>query len=136
MMHQKALLFEDYEIASQIMNTTNPKKQKALGRKVEGFIKRKWDVVAKGVVYDGNYAKFSQNKDLEKELFDTIRTTLVEASPYDKIWGIGLGADDQRAKNRDTWNGTNWLGEVLTNVRNDLLHTSQTNGCMVEGELL
>jgi ribA/ribD-fused uncharacterized protein len=65
-------------------------------------------------------AKFTQDKRLKEILLETGNKTLVEASPYDKIWGIGLAADDKRAKSRSTWQGKNWLGEVLTKVRNDI----------------
>ena len=73
-------------------------------------------------MFQGNYAKFTQNPDLLKTLIDTIGTTLVEASPYDKVWGIGLAEDDPKALNRETWEGTNWLGEVLTDLRTYLYY--------------
>ncbi len=73
-----------------------------------------------GIVYTGNYAKFTQNPELKEQLLATRATTLVEASPYDRIWGIGLGEDDVRAKNRQTWKGLNLLGEILTRVREAL----------------
>ena len=120
MMEQKALLFDDQDIADEIMKTNNPKKQKTLGRKVANFDPEKWNEEAKAIVYKGNYAKFTQSESLLTELLDSYGTTLVEASPYDKIWGIGLAEDDVRALDRSTWKGSNWLGEVLTNVRDDL----------------
>ena len=61
--------------------------------------------------------QFSQNEDLKKALMDTEGTVLVEASPVDRLWGIGLAADDERAKRKSTWRGENWLGYVLTDVR-------------------
>jgi len=121
MMAQKAVTFGDDESLKKIMKSKSPKEQKALGRKVKNFVADKWNAVAKKAVYDANYAKFSQNKDLQKVLFATAGTTLVEASPLDRIWGIGLKETDPRAQNRETWNGTNWLGEVLTQVRDDLM---------------
>lgn len=119
MMHQKALLFGDGEIAEQIMQATHPRVQKALGRKVRNFDADRWTAVCRDIVYRGNYAKFSQNEDKKAALLATTGT-LVEASPYDRIWGIGLGADDPRRLDPKTWKGTNWLGEVLTKVRDDL----------------
>jgi ribA/ribD-fused uncharacterized protein len=117
MMHQKALFFGDKEIAKKIMGTNSPKTQKALGRKVTPFDAGKWDGVARDVVLQGNLAKFKQNPDLLAKLLATKGTTLVEASPYDKIWGIGLKEDNPKAQNRATWNGKNWLGQVLTAAR-------------------
>ena len=91
---------------------------------VAGFNKEQWEQVARDVVYKGCYAKFTQNQDLKQALLATAGTTLVEASPEDRIWGIGLRKTDPRALNRATWRGTNWLGEILTKVREDLLNES------------
>lgn len=121
MMAQKALLFKDEEIYKQIMVTDSPNEQKALGRRIKGFDKDKWEAVCKQIVYEGNYAKFTQNDNLLKALMATKGTELVEASPEDKIWGIGLHETDPRARVRSKWLGTNWLGEILTRVREDLM---------------
>ena len=121
MMAEKARLFSDTDTLVKIMAATSPKEQKRLGREVQGFDKEKWDAQAREIVYRGNYAKYKQNDDLRAELFATAGTTLVEASPVDKIWGIGLAADDDDAQDRSTWRGLNWLGEVLTKVRDDLM---------------
>ncbi len=121
MMYHKAIMFEDHDIAAKIMATDNPKEQKALGRMVSNFEPDQWDEVARDIVFQGNIHKFTQNDQLEEVLLKTKGTTLVEASPYDKIWGIGLKESDPRALNRETWQGTNWLGEVLTEVRDFLL---------------
>jgi ribA/ribD-fused uncharacterized protein len=120
MMFQKAHIFGDAAIALEIMDTSDPRKQKDLGRKVKNFNVEVWNANAKMVVYRGSMAKYGQNPDLLTELRNTKGTTIVEASPDDTIWGIGLGADDPRAQSRDTWLGTNWLGEILTLVRDDL----------------
>ncbi|BCT30356.1 NADAR family protein [Bacillus velezensis] len=122
MMEQKALLMGDTEIAAEIMATGyNPREYKALGRKVKPFDARLWHNKCKEIVYQGNLLKFTQNHELGKQLTATAGTTLVEASPYDTIWGIGLSAEDPRALNRGSWRGTNWLGEVLTNLRKNLI---------------
>lgn len=121
MMYQKAKLFEDEQIAQQILLTKKPRDQKALGRKVRNFDPVVWNNHCKKIVYDANYAKFTQNEALRTSLFNTAGTTLVEASPYDKIWGIGLTASEPDAQDRTKWQGTNWLGEVLTQLRDDLL---------------
>ena len=120
MMAEKARLFGDQETLAKIMATTNPREHKELGRQVKGFDKAKWDAVARDVVYKGCLAKFSQNPALKKALLATEGTSMVEASPVDRIWGIGLAEDDPRALDRSTWLGLNWLGEVLDRVREEL----------------
>ena len=120
MMHMKAKTFGDEESAKKIMKANHPREQKALGRKVTNFDAAKWNEVARDLVYKGNYAKFQQNKGLLYTLNESKGTLLVEASPTDKIWGIGLGMDDDRKEDPANWRGTNWLGEVITKVREDL----------------
>lgn len=120
MMAQKALMFNDKPAHHAIMHSDDPSDQKRLGRNVKNFIKDKWDAAAKDIVYKGNYYKFRQNAKLKEQLLATKGTTLVEASPYDQIWGIGLKEGDPRTLRRETWRGKNWLGEVLTKVRDDL----------------
>jgi len=121
MMAQKALLFKDEVSHKKIMFSLNPSSQKKYGRKVKNFDVDIWNTYAKDIVYKANYAKFTQNDYLKENLILTAGSVLVEASPYDKIWGIGLSANDPEAKNRSTWQGTNWLGEILTKVREDIL---------------
>jgi ribA/ribD-fused uncharacterized protein len=117
MMYNKAILFGDNEIAEKIMQTNDPKEQKALGREVNGFNETQWNTHARKIVIEGNKSKFSQHSDLMRKLFDTGNTLLVEASPSDKIWGIGLNAQTARQTPVKFWRGTNWLGESLTYVR-------------------
>jgi len=88
---------------------------------VQRFDNDLWNQEAKNIVYRGNHAKFTQNPELLLVLLATAGHTLVEASPTDRIWGIGLAEDDPRIHQRATWRGTNWLGEVLTQLREDLL---------------
>lgn len=121
MMAEKARLFGDDDALNIIMGTDNPKIQKATGRLVKGFVKETWESNAKLIVYRANLAKFTQNADLLEWLLDKAGTTLVEASPWDTIWGIGLAEDDPDALDRTKWKGTNWLGEIETMVMNDLL---------------
>ena len=90
---------------------------KALGKKVKNYDDKIWIENRERIVEEGNFAKFSQNADLKEALLATKGTTLVEASPYDTIWGIGLKEDDARAKNVATWRGLNLLGKILTNIR-------------------
>lgn len=120
MMAQKALLFKDTETYEAIMKTSHPSGQKALGRKVKNFDKETWELIAKSVVYRANQAKFTQHKHYYDDLMATGDTLLVEASPEDKIWGIGLAESDPRVHDESQWQGTNWLGEVITDVREDL----------------
>ncbi|MGZ0041432.1 NADAR family protein [Paenibacillus ottowii] len=121
MMLKKAQLFGDEEAALKIMQAPTPREQKARGRSVRGFTQSLWEANCQQFVYDGNYAKFTQNVNLLKHLLKTKGTTLVEASPTDTIWGVGLAENDARIQHRKLWRGTNWLGEILTNLREDLL---------------
>lgn len=121
MMFCKSVRFGDFENTAKIIVSTNPSEQKKLGRQVKDFKADDWNHIARQVVYVASYLKFS-NPTLLPKLLETDGTTLVEASPYDKIWGIGLYSSDPRAQKRETWNGTNWLGEILTQVREDLKH--------------
>jgi ribA/ribD-fused uncharacterized protein len=88
---------------------------------VRGFDESIWGLFREGVVFAGNYARFSQNAEQRELLFATRGTMLVEASPHDRVWGIGLTADDPRALDRSQWLGLNLLGEALTRVREALL---------------
>ncbi|XP_060077412.1 protein starmaker-like [Ylistrum balloti] len=121
MMHRKAILFEDYKTASKIMQTQDPRRQKKLGRQVQNFDEDLWKANCEAIVEEGNTAKFQQNVHLLNILFSTNPKILVEASPLDRIWGIGLFSDDPNAWNRATWCGENKLGKVLTRVRNKLM---------------
>lgn len=120
MMAEKARLFSDNESLKKIMNTRRPDLQKALGKTVKGFKKDVWESVCCDLVYAGNHAKFTQNPGLLYELMATKGKLLVEASPTDQIWGIGLAEDNPDRFNREKWRGTNWLGKVLTQLREDL----------------
>lgn len=123
MMAMKAKTFGDTASLAKIMASDNPKDQKAYGRQVVGFDPDMWNCVAKNYVYKANLAKFSG--DLKQDLLETGDRELVEASPYDKIWGIGLGMDNPAILDKSKWQGTNWLGEVLMKVRETLQNRSQ-----------
>lgn len=120
MMAQKALLFGDEEAYKKIMNSRNPSEQKATGRLVKGFDVDKWNLVCKKVVYDANLAKFSSDPELKAYMMYSGDKEIVEASPYDTIWGIGMGEGDPNRFDRSKWRGTNWLGEVLMQIRDTL----------------
>jgi hypothetical protein len=127
MMAEKARIFKDDVALNRIMNAVDPSDQKRYGRCVSNFEKDKWDAIARDIVFKGCYAKFTQNPDLKQALLDTEDTTLVEASPKDCIWGIGLHKSDPKAQNRATWRGTNWLGETLTKVREKILEEEKAH---------
>ena len=120
MMHQKALLFRDLTTAAKIMNTSSPKLQKQLGREVINYNDIIWDSRRFDIVFKGNLAKFSQNELLKSELLNTGNRQFVEASPYDTIWGIGMGLDNPLINDPTKWKGLNLLGQVLTFVRDTL----------------
>lgn len=124
MMYGKAMLFNDAATAEKVMQASHPRDQKALGRTVANFDKDVWEKHCKEIVYAGNYAKFIQNPSMLAELMATGDTELVEASPKDTIWGIGLSEEDPRAQSKETWQGTNWLGIILTKLREDLKRNS------------
>ena len=117
MMAQKAILFKDSEILKEIMNSSDPGQIKKLGRLVKNFDSKVWNENCRKIVEQGNYLKFSQNPKLKEFLLSTEDKILVEASPYDEIWGIKMKKDNPDAKNPYKWKGTNYLGFALTNIR-------------------
>lgn len=119
MMAKKALMFNDFETYQLIMKSNSPREHQQLGRTVKNFIKPTWDLYAKEIVYNGNFARFSQNQD-QLDLLMSTKGKLTEASPYDVIWGVGLGENDPLILDEKNWKGTNWLGEVLSLVRYNL----------------
>lgn len=121
MMAEKARLFGDRRTLAKILAATSPKEHKALGRGVSPFDEARWTGACREIVYRGNLAKFGQDEELGALLLATGTKTLVEASPLDRIWGIGLAAEDPRATDRSAWRGKNWLGEALMRVRADLV---------------
>lgn len=120
MMHQKALVFGDVEIADKIMEESNPREQKKFGRMIKNFDKSIWDSCCLGIVYRGNLAKFTQNTELGEQLLETGDRILVEASPLDKIWGIGMGEEDPGIEDPSNWKGLNLLGQAITLVKQQM----------------
>ena len=120
MMGQKALLFEDDDCYNNIIQAKTPGAVKALGREVKNFDNQRWEEERFDIVVKGNFHKFSQNADLRDFLLNTNDRILVEASPVDDIWGIGLAADNERAQNPENWQGLNLLGFALMEVRDIL----------------
>ena len=120
MMYHKAKLFGDTAIAEKVLAATNPGDAKALGRQVSGFNEQTWLKHRFDIVVDANLVKFSQNPELKTFLLNTSNHVLVEASPVDKIWGIGLAQDDTASENPNRWKGLNLLGFALMEVRDQL----------------
>lgn len=121
MMAQKAIFFKDDETLEKIMEAATPREQKGLGRAVKNFNKPLWDEYCLEVVYRANLEKFSQHSDLKQMLLDTKNTIMVEASPYDTIWGVGMGEGNPDICDPEKWNGLNLLGKTLNKVREALL---------------
>jgi len=125
MMAEKASLFSESSKANEaliqkIVDATHPQKAKQLGRQVEGFDNDIWNKHRFEIVVKGNVAKFSQNPGLSEFLISTGKRVLVEASPDDNIWGIGLTEDHSDADNPVKWKGTNLLGFALMEARSRL----------------
>ncbi|MCB1825896.1 MAG: NADAR family protein [Candidatus Competibacteraceae bacterium] len=123
MMAEKARLFGDEIIYKKIISASNPGEAKALGREVKGFEERRWIEHRFNIVVTGNVLKFKQNEALGDFLLNTDGRVLVEASPVDKIWGVGLGEGNRKIKNPNLWRGQNLLGFALMEVR-DVLQES------------
>ncbi len=120
MMAEKARLFRDGETRRRIMAAGSPKEYKALGREVRGFDAAVWDREKTGIVLRGNLAKFSQDPALFAYLDGTGDSVLVEASPFDDIWGVKLAIDDPAIRDPNRWRGQNLLGFTLMEARDIL----------------
>jgi ribA/ribD-fused uncharacterized protein len=120
MMYQKAVLFEDADVAEQILETDDVVIIKELGRKVSGYIDSVWNGMRQVIIYKGLLEKFRQNEDLGKALLNTGNNILAECAVKDRIWGIGLSMTDERRNDINAWNGQNLLGYSLMLVRDEL----------------
>ncbi len=121
MMAEKARLFKDEEILQEILKVDHPHDAKKLGRKVSDFDPSVWNTHKFEIVVKGNEAKFSQNSLLKEFLLNTKERILVEASPRDRIWGIGMGQSNEKVMNPNLWRGQNLLGYALMEVRDMLI---------------
>ncbi|CAM3445313.1 NADAR family protein [Streptomyces albus] len=117
MMAAKARLFGDPEAERRVLAAPHPQAAKAAGRQVRGFDEEVWAARRYGIVVAANVAKFGQNAELGAFLAATAGRVLVEASPVDRVWGIGLAADDERAADPARWRGDNLLGFALMETR-------------------
>ena len=122
MMYHKALLFNDKAAAKKVLKASNPGAAKEVGRQVMNFDQKLWEQNRFGIVVDGNEAKFNADPELKAFLMGTGNRILVEASPADRIWGIGLSGDDPMSNNPNLWKGENLLGFALMEVRDKLTH--------------
>jgi hypothetical protein len=120
MMVGKARLFGDEATAVRILDDPSPGAAKKLDRAIKRYDDEVWTAYRYGIVLQGSLAKFGQNPDLRTYLLETTDAVLVEASPTDRIWGIGLAADDENAYRPSRWKGLNLLGFALMDVRNCL----------------
>lgn len=120
-MYRKALEFKDYETLEKILGSgLSAKDYKALGRAVKGYDDEVWDKVRYGAMLDGLRHKFSKNIKLKRYLLGTGEKVLVETSPYDRIWGIGIGKGNEDWKDSNKWLGLNLLGFALMEIRDEL----------------
>lgn len=120
MMAEKARIFGDEDVRQQILAENNQMAIKKLGRKVKSYDDAVWKSIRFDVVVKGNLAKFSQNEKLRNFLISTDDKVLVEASPKDEVWGIGLEEHSPEATCPRKWKGTNLLGFALMEVRDKL----------------
>jgi ribA/ribD-fused uncharacterized protein len=125
MMAQKALLFGDKETFDKIMVCDSPRECKKLGREISNFDDSTWNHYKEDIVYSGNFLKFTQNPQLAKQLIEDAYGDLqpyasprrfVECNARDKIWGIGLGINDESIHDESKWVGHNLLGEILSEL--------------------
>ena len=117
MMASKARLFGDDEVLNEIMEAPTPFEYKNLGRKIRGFVANVWDANKYDIVVKGNKAKFSQNPAKKEFLLSTGDSIIAEASPYDTVWGIGLGREDAQKGGVEQWKGENLLSCALMDMR-------------------
>ena len=120
MMAEKARLFKDDDVLAKILTASHPGEAQKLGRQVKGFSQETWLEHRIPIVVRGNVGKFDQNEALKEFLLNTGERILVEASPNDRIWGIGLGQNNPDAENPYKWRGLNLLGFALMEVRSIL----------------
>ncbi|MFJ3234784.1 NADAR family protein [Streptomyces sp. NPDC086787] len=117
MMAGKARLFEDAEAERRILAAGHPSQAKKAGRLVRGFDEAAWERERFRIVVEGSVHKFSAHTELREFLLNTGTRVLVEASPVDRVWGIGLAADDEAAQDPERWRGPNLLGFALMEAR-------------------
>lgn len=121
MMAKKASTFNDFKTHDLILKENNPKNCKALGRVITNYNEEVWKNIREDIIFNGNLLKFSQNLHLKNMLITTEKRVLVEASPYDKIYGVGLKETDDAILDERNWRGENLLGKCLMQVREQMI---------------
>jgi len=117
LMYHKAKAMGDEEAASATLRAESPKQAKAIGRRVARFDERRWEALREAIMVRGLTLKIGQHPMLRSALLSTREKVIVEASPYDSVWGIGCSEDDARALDETRWPGTNLLGKAWMRVR-------------------
>ena len=120
MMHGKAILFGDLEAAARIAACRTAFQAQLLGREVRGFDEARWVAHREEIVFQANFAKFSQDPELRDYLLSTAENVLAESSTTDLVWGAGISPDHPAATDPRRWPGLNLLGFVLMRVRDEL----------------
>jgi ribA/ribD-fused uncharacterized protein len=133
MMYQKAMLFGDIAAAQKVLLAGSPGEAKSIGREVLGFNESIWQQRRIAIVVNANLAKFRSHPALREYLLNTGQRVLVEASPVDKIWGVGLAADDVAIEDPQLWKGQNLLGFALMQVRDQLSNSNISNPSQLSG---
>lgn len=123
MMYYKAMTFQDKDAMQAVLKESDPRNQKQIGRNIKGYDDDIWNEVKFNIVARNNLLKFSQNCSWRELLIYTDGYELVEASPYDKIWGVGLGADNPDIFDKDKWQGENLLGKAIMDARDKIIST-------------
>lgn len=121
-MYIKAVCFKDYDTAQEILNTPSPKEAKKLGRKVKGFSEEIWESVRENAMYTAVKLRAAFDPEYKSEILkpEYVGRSFVEASPFDKVWGIGLSEEDQKADDEENWPGLNLLGKTLNRLREEM----------------
>jgi len=137
MMQQKSIVFGQLELAEKMMKMEHPKAMKRAAQKkgIPNFNQSIWERHSYGILHEGNMQNLAQSLEIYLALKGTVGTMLVEASPYDRIWGcVCRGREDKpAAQQRETWRGLNWLEEILREVRDELM---AARGLSEEGDVL
>jgi ribA/ribD-fused uncharacterized protein len=128
MMAGKARIFGEEQTREQILAARTPAEAKNLGRLVGGFNEKIWAAARFELVVEGSVAKFGQHPELLTYLLGTSNRVLVEASPVDRVWGIGLAATDDHATEPQRWRGLNLLGFALMEARSRLGEAAKCTG--------
>ncbi|RAJ59884.1 hypothetical protein K378_04581 [Streptomyces sp. Amel2xB2] len=121
MMARKARLFGDADAERRAVEAVHPRQAKDVGRSVRGFDQDVWERERFAIVVEGSLRKFAHHGELREFLLGTSSRVLVEASPLDRVWGVGLAADDARVRDPAQWRGENLLGFALMEARTRLL---------------